>query len=368
MPHIVSRPSTKHDRYSFADRIVSGDSAGGLVIGGYDADAFEPNDVAFNVYVNGSRTLTASLQSLVVTNTLQGQRSMPIAVPEGLNMSIDSTVSQIWLPRDICDTMEEVLGLQFDETRELYLVNTTMHERLLELSPEFTFTLAANSSQSDITTSITLPYAAFDLRVSEPYYDNSTAYFPIRRAPDETQLVLGRTFLQETYVTVDWERGTYNLSQVKHQNGVSSNIVPILPPEEATVVVKKKGLSPGAIAGIVVGIVAVLAILCLTIWLLRRNRRGSTVTLATEEVGPPEKDGYPTDSKHDLSELASPVGELEHKLTEQEGQHELVAPDRHELHDDALRHQLMSNAVYELPGNFTGHEMSAGRDQDAGDT
>jgi hypothetical protein len=100
-------------------------------------------------------------------------------------------VSQLWLPKVICDKLAESLGLTFDSSTELYLVNDTIRTKLLDLAPEFTFTLAANATSSD-TVNIVLPYAAFDLTVSQPFYNTSRHYFPIRRAADEKLYVYAR--------------------------------------------------------------------------------------------------------------------------------------------------------------------------------
>jgi len=42
-----------------------------------------------------------------------------------------------------------------------------------------------------------LPYAAFDLVADYPLVIDSSRYFPLMRAANESQYTLGRTFLQE---------------------------------------------------------------------------------------------------------------------------------------------------------------------------
>lgn len=339
-----------------------GGAAGGLVIGGYDASAFEPNDVEFSLRANDrSRSLTVSLQSLVITGTVEGQQAMPISVPAGLNMSIDSTVSHIWLPGDMCDRMEALLGLEYDASRGLYLLNSTARDQLRSLSPAFTFTLAANSSSANVTTTITLPYGALDLDVGEPYYNASRPYFPIRRADGPAQLVLGRAFLQEAYVVADWERGNFSLAQAIHQNGVSKTIVPILPPASAQA---HPGLNSASIAGIAVGIVAGVGALCLAIWLLWRKRRDVRSKVSKSTAVPmnflPEKDGYPAQISESVLELASSEHDL-HAEKEKRAPAEAMSRPRHELHEDGLLYPLMSNAVYELPGNRVEFELDTTR-------
>jgi len=75
-------------------------------------------------------------------------------------------------------------------------VNSTTRDQLLQLKPQVTFTVG-NTADGGRTTPITLPYAAFDLIANHPIYPNATRYFPLRRAANDTQHTLGRTFLQE---------------------------------------------------------------------------------------------------------------------------------------------------------------------------
>lgn len=109
---------------------------------------------------------------------------------------IDSTIPYIYLPTTACQAFERELGLRWNETYNFYFVDETLHESLLTSNPNFTFTLGDNiESQSKVE--IVLPYASFDHVMKPPILTNSTRYFPIRRATNESQYTLGRTFLQE---------------------------------------------------------------------------------------------------------------------------------------------------------------------------
>lgn len=81
--------------------------------------------------------------------------------------------------------------------------------------------------QTDIlAVNISLPYQAFDLQVTQPITENGTNYFPLRCSSNMSQYVLGRAFLQETYLFVDYEKSTFSLSQAqfnKHSNVVTVN-------------------------------------------------------------------------------------------------------------------------------------------------
>ena len=97
------------------------------------------------------------------------------------NLAIDSTVSQLWLPPALCDSLATALDLTFDPGTGLYRLSSKAHQRLVDSSPEFTFTIGANST-SRATTDVVLPFSAFDLRLTPFIYNYTVPYFPIRRA------------------------------------------------------------------------------------------------------------------------------------------------------------------------------------------
>ncbi len=118
---------------------------------------------------------------------------------EGILSFIDSTIPHIWLPLSVCQAFEQAFGISFDPITELYLVNNTLHRALVAQNASVTFKIG-NTVSSRQTVDIVLPYASFDLNISYPVVENSTRYFPIRRAANESQYTLGRTFLQEACV------------------------------------------------------------------------------------------------------------------------------------------------------------------------
>ena len=115
---------------------------------------------------------------------------------DGILTFIDSTVPHIWLPQDSCTLFEEAFGLTYNDTVNRYLVNDTLHQKLQSQDPSISFILG-NDVNDGATVNITLPYSAFDLNVSTPIVNNTQKYFPLRRAANDTQFTLGRTFLQE---------------------------------------------------------------------------------------------------------------------------------------------------------------------------
>lgn len=225
---------------------------------------------------------------MIASNTPNGTRSLS-GVNSGILAVIDSTVPDMWLPEAWCDVFEDAFGLRYVEETGRYLVDDEQHTELQSLDPRLTFTVGASTSGGTIAR-FEFPYGAFDLEGQYPVFPNATRYFPIRRAANDSQYTIGRVFLQETYLTVDSERGTFNISQAKFSNPMPSSELVAITSIDATnstasgnstitagSQAAEDGLSGGAIAGIGVGVVGALSILAgVLFWWFRRRRRNQT--------------------------------------------------------------------------------------------
>lgn len=138
-----------------------------------------------------TRDLVVVLQSI----SCSGSTSTTL-LSESIDIFIDSTDPYLWLPEDVCDAFEQAFGLTLNSDSDLYLINDTQHNMLLDSDAEVTFRLSDVSTGGE-TVRIVLPYAAFDLTAKSPLVDNESYYFPLKRAANSTQYTLGRTFLQE---------------------------------------------------------------------------------------------------------------------------------------------------------------------------
>ena len=134
------------------------------------------------------------LQSITFSDPKSTTQSL---LPEGILTYIDATVPHIWLPQDACTLFENAFGITYNDTVDRYLVNETIHQQLLSQNANISFVLG-NDVNGGESVDINLPYAAFDLQVSSPIVDTMQYYFPLRRAANDTQYTLGRTFLQES--------------------------------------------------------------------------------------------------------------------------------------------------------------------------
>ncbi len=164
-----------------------------LTLGGYDASRFVASNLTFNFAGDNSRDLVVGVQAISVVDSSQELLPTPILA------FVDSTVPHIWLPVEACREFEETFGISWDSSSDLYLVNETTHQALLAQNASLAFRIGTNTVTSNVI-DIILPYASFDLQVLDTYPNvaYSTRYFPLKRAANDTQYTLGRTFLQET--------------------------------------------------------------------------------------------------------------------------------------------------------------------------
>lgn len=173
---------------------------GSLTFGGYDDSRFIPNNVSLSLAPDITRDLVVGLKSITST-TLNSSKQQSL-LPTPILTFIDSTLPFIYLPLEACEVFESTFGLMWNDTAETYWINETAHQNLLNMSPNITFTIG-DSTAAGPTVDIVLPYASFDLEAYPPAVLNTTRYFPLQRADNETQYTLGRTFLQEAYVYCD---------------------------------------------------------------------------------------------------------------------------------------------------------------------
>ena len=156
-----------------------------------------PNQLSFSMAEDVQRDLVVGLRLISFSDTTGNTKTLS---SEPILTFIDATVPHIWLPEDVCSNFEDAFGLTYNSTIDRYLVNDTLHAILQKQNASVSF-LLGNDTAGDTTVNITLTYASFDLELGPPFVDTRQNYFPLRRAANESQYTLGRTFLQEAYGT-----------------------------------------------------------------------------------------------------------------------------------------------------------------------
>jgi hypothetical protein len=228
---------------------------GSLVLGGYDQAHIGGDVVNFNI--SSGNTGSELLATFSTFKIAYDNGTNTISSPGGVTALIDSTLPYLYLPTDICTFLASVLTLEYDDFTGLYKIDNKSLETNIQTIKQITIAvtplLAQDSSNSKPGVNINFPYDAFIANADWQWgFDPGQAIFPIRRTPagSTAQAVLGRVFFQEAYVSADYERNVFNISQVNDANNVDSIIIPI-PSSNSSA--SGKSLSPGAIAGIAVG-------------------------------------------------------------------------------------------------------------------
>jgi hypothetical protein len=262
--------------YAYIDLLTGLDKVyGSLTLGGYDLSKFIPNNVTFPI--SEIDKLNLQIQRITTNNSVS-LLSTPI------HTTLDSTIPHIWLPNSTCALFESAFGLVWNETSRLYLLNDTQHQTLRAQNPTITFTVSPVGSSSVVNTE--LPYSAFDLTVSAPITSTATWYFPLRRANYDTQYVIGRTFFQEAYITADYERKNFSVSQCDWTSNQAQRIVTILPSSNTTEVSSytrnkvSKAIISGAATGGVLFIIITYILLQFYCLKPRRKRQKALAELS----------------------------------------------------------------------------------------
>lgn len=315
---------------------------------------FEPVVSINAISVSSSPLETAATKPNWTQETFSLLRSSQAAL-----FTIDSSTPFLWLPGKVCDAFAMAFNLTYNETLQLYLYsNGTDPSVLSDWNMTFTFTLA-DLPESSKTVDITLPYDAFNQQLSFPFPALNTTflspavnYFPLRRASNNTQFTIGRVFLQESYLAVDYERNNFSISQAKFANDAVTrvNLASITRPKNGIFAGSARdaagGLSTGAKAGIGVGIaLSIVAAIGLLLFLYFRRKRSS----ASES--PAEKKGLFRRKRNDGSKgPAAPANEL---LADKRHPQEVPADK------SACRFELQGNAPVEMPAGVPSSYFAA---------
>ena len=339
-----------------------------MTLGGYDASRYISNNVSFVFSPDNERDLVVGLAGLTANTATQSDINLIPAGTDKVTLLIDTTVAELWLPLAICEAFEEAFGLTYDSTTKLYLVDDLLHQTLLAQNPSVTFSLR-QAHTADETVQITLPYAAFDLEAQPPYrgLNESTRYFPLRRGDNERQWALGRTFLQEAYIKVDWERARFSVYQCDWTYGKPTDIVSIFSPIYATVsnvITDTSKSRTGVTVGIAVGCV-VLVILVATgiagyLWRRRRNAIAAKYAADAAEAGAARK-ASPINTDEAPSSPVSEKGPNVFAKAELPGQSNVY---RHEMGTENKEIMEVDNTeqpIYEMLGDIPAPQEAAGR-------
>ncbi|KAK2855690.1 hypothetical protein FQN49_004936 [Arthroderma sp. PD_2] len=328
-----------------------------LTFGGFDRSRFIPNNVSFFLSPENLPAVTIKSVKLAIGQTPSNSDGLGDDITVDLandgTFIIDSSTPFLWFPEQICDSLAGKLGLVYNDTLDLYTYepNGTIYDTIAKSNVSFTFTIS-DLPDSPKSVDITLPFSAFDHKLTYPYpgiernlTSDGLRYFPLRRTNDPKKLTIGRVFLQEAYLIVDYERRNFSISQATFNpdSGISTDLVAITPPPNSafpgsTGETTTRSLSTGAIVGLTIGVcVGVILISLCILYFFRRQRPKEPIINEKEEQ--PSKFTFPWKFWRRPSPSSFPA--------------ELVADGRHpvEADDTAARYELPACTPVELPAS-----------------
>lgn len=351
---------------------------GSLILGGYDTSAYQDTNQTYKFFSDQSRDLSIGIKSI----STNASADNTVLQSDLISMFIDSSVAEIYLPLDACKAFEKAFGLTYNTTLEMYLVSDSLHKKLTSENPTVTFEVTTPITGGS-SFNISFPYASFDLEANPPLVKTASRYFPLKRAANDTQYVLGRTFLQEAYLIVDYERGNFSVHPRVWDANAKSDIVTIYPlnfqvlePNQGSSH-SSSNLGGGAIAGIVIGVcvfIAAAAAAVLRFLVLPRRKKAAAAQTSQADsttgmmLGSVDAASPETSRTLPAEALGGNLGELEGDETtpkptpEVEGttpmsktpMSELESagtPPPAELAAPAPLAELLSSEIYEMPGS-----------------
>lgn len=340
-----------------------------LTLGGYDSSLYIPNKASFVFAPDNERDLTVGLAGLNASTTTQSDINL---IPHGLgdlSLIIDTTVAELWLPEAVCDVFEKAFGLTYDNATQLYLVDDLLHQTLLAQDPTVTISLQQRYTSNE-TVQIRLPYAAFDLEAQAPYQGlkNNSRYFPLRRGKDKNQWTLGRMFLQEAYLTVDWERARFSVSQVSRTSS-EPNIVAIVSPDYLEKSHDDPGSSDSRTAlkiGVAVGCVFLVLLVGTAVAGYYWRRRTNALAIKRRAEIEAARKSSPTDTDETPSSPVTEKGPNVFPKAELPGysgvrRYEMGASDKGKGDVEVLEVENTEQPIYEMLGDVPAPQEAASR-------
>lgn len=354
--------------------------SGSCVLGGYDrsrclTDPITSKNSTFGL-IDIGLTVQSGSSAFVNTSNSSVNGLLSENASTELNVVPNPGVPYFYLPKATCDAIAQYLPVTYNADFGLYIWNTSNPAFEKIVSSPHALSLTFNSSTSTANSTIYVPFALLNLTLESPLVVTSTQYFPCSpyTPSDGTTYHLGRAFLQAAFSAHNWQTNTSWLSQapgpelpseeitvihssdttlsamtngphwystwsntLKPLNGSSSTST------SATTTTKSSHLSGGAIAGIVIGVLAGIALLSLVaLFFLRRKRRAVAKSQSNRDYALTDQSDVHEAAQREIMEApATEIHEAEAAVTEAKAVNEKPA----EMEDPHYSH------VSELPGS-----------------
>ncbi|KAF9770468.1 hypothetical protein IL306_011995 [Fusarium sp. DS 682] len=298
-----------HSPLSDETYTMDGNTPVSLTLGGVETPRFQKHDTVFTLSQedNSERPMVRGIQ----ITPAEGQDVPADWVSQQPLLSqwnssffaiIDSSTPYLWLPDEVCDQFAQSFNLTYNSTFELYTISDSQYRAYTnDETFDLTFVLSSFDDNDNFgnpydvpgIVNITIPLRAFVGLLQYPfmpdtiqYGDPAIPYFMLRKAKNSASYVLGRSFLQESYLITKYDEGVFSIHQALFPDEPSTNSElaaieqsdnsPYPPPYAED----ENGLSDGQVIGIGVGVGLGVFFVCaaaLFVWLyFRRKRKRAT--------------------------------------------------------------------------------------------
>ncbi|KFA49043.1 hypothetical protein S40293_06190 [Stachybotrys chartarum IBT 40293] len=211
---------------------------------------------------------------------------------------IDSTTPYLWLPDAVCDRFAEALSLTYNSTLDLYTITDDVYDEFMRADAfSFTFSLSSPDISNDLgspldvpgVVNITLSTRALLGLVQYPYMDGAlnygdpaVPYFSLRRTPENSTFIIGRAFLQESYLITRYDEQLYSIHQALFPDDpvADAQLESILqPPDSGLPAPAKRKLEndeltdaqkAGISVGVILGLISTVSLLWYFLYYRRR--------------------------------------------------------------------------------------------------
>lgn len=329
---------------------------GSLTLGGVDSIRYVSNSFSFALANGNIPTVALKSMQLSASSQPTNWSSNPLQLmPQNLAgmFTIDSSTPYLWLPETVCENIAQALSLTWDADLELYVLASGTAQDRVNMGLEFTFDLAVSLASNELI-ALKVSYDAFNLQLSYPYpgltqtYSTETLpYFPMRRANNTLQYTIGRAFLQEIYLIVNYEANSFSLSQALFpDSNQQPQLAPIPRPSDSiwpgpAGSETSAGSSIGAKVGIAVAAIVVVGVIAALAWFCCIRKRRNKLENNDKE------------KPHKGSILSLLTRRSTHRSSASSVVAELYADRRHptEMNSDASnsRFELSGSAPVEMP-------------------
>ncbi|KAM5348308.1 hypothetical protein ACJ41O_008132 [Fusarium nematophilum] len=294
----------------------AGNSPVSLTLGGVEKARFRDhnNDFTLGQLDNMERPLVRGIELAAVEgqdppSNWESSSLLLSSWDTAFDAIIDSTTPYLWLPDEVCDQFAQALNLTYNSTFDLYTIsNSQYRDYMKEDTLSFTFVLSSFDNNDNFgdpydvsgIVNITVPLRAFVSLLQYPfmretisYGEPAVPYFTLRKSHDNATFILGRSFLQESYLITKYDEGIFSIHQALFPDvqPADAELTPIEQPDNSpyppplTTSSPTKGLSKAQVAGIGVGVgVFVAGAVALVGWLCYRRKRQNSAGSAGSSI------------------------------------------------------------------------------------